>query len=155
MSDYSEQIWLRDKIDLTVKTATTYLRKAGGALYWTTKDRTAQVRPISSWYWALLDQALDTAADIIEALPDDFFEDRPLGDPLGVNAVLGLNANERYNTSDGPLERAQKVVAALEARREKTVALRLIHALENTTGRTEIEADAFRAKAAELREKLG
>lgn len=153
-ANIQERIFLSDKIDLAVKVATTYLRKSGNALYWTTKDRTTRIRPISSWYWALLNQALDTANDIVKELPDDFFEDRPLGDPLGINDELGLSSNERFNLSDEPLEKAEKVVAALQARRKRTVVLRKIHALENTDGRTEEEAKVYRAKADELRQTL-
>lgn len=152
---YAAQLALRDKVELAVKMATTYLRKASGALYWTTADRATKVRPIPSDYWALLDQALDTAADIIDALPEDFFEDRPLGDPLGINEELGFSSDELFNMSDGPLERAEKVIAAIRARRERTVALRRILALERTDGRTEDEAAAYRAKAADLRRQHG
>jgi hypothetical protein len=133
---------ISDYIERSVKMATTYLRKAENGLY--------EISPPSTYYWTLLDQALETASSIILKLPDEFFEGTPSTDPLG----LGLGGG-RFNLSDGPLEAAEKVVAALKARRERGDALRRIEALENTTGRTPEEAESYIATAAGLREKHG
>lgn len=144
MNDYE----LREKIERTVRVTTTYLRKSSGALWWTER------RPIDVAYWSLLDAALETAADIIEELPDEFFDDEPIGDPLGIAGTLGLDPSERFNMSDDRLAKAERVASLLRTRRERTVALRKISALENTTGRTPAEAESYRAKATELRERL-
>lgn len=143
---YRERMALREKVERSAKMATTYLRKAGGALHWSTD------RPISVSYWTLLEQALQTALDIVEELPDDFFVSSEVEDYFGIGDALDLGA---HNSSDEPLEAARKLLAAIEARRERGNVMRRIVAMENTTGRTEIEAAAFREKARELRKAHG
>lgn len=138
----NERASLYEKIDRSVRTATTYLRKASGLL----DVARHHDLPISTNYWTLLDAALEAALEVAHALPDDFFEDVPAGDSM----FGSLNA---FNISDGPMEMAEKVVAALQARRTTLAATRLIAKLENTTGRTPEEAAAYRAKATELRSR--
>jgi hypothetical protein len=130
-------------VDRTVKMATTYLKKATDALFW--YDR----RPLLTGYWTLLEQALDTAGDIVGELPDDYFEVTETEDYFGLNEGRPM----RYRMGDDALEKAEKLVAAIKARCERGDALRTILQLEDTTGRTEDEAKSYRAKAAELRRR--
>lgn len=134
---------LQEQIERSVKMAIAYLRRAESAIHWTER------RPIDVAYWRLLEQALSTAAEIVKALPDSYFEDDVSDDFFG----LGIGGTP-FNMSDGPVELADKVVALLKDRRVDVVLLRKIRALENTTGRTPEEAKLYLAKAAELRSQL-
>lgn len=138
----NERARIYEKVDRSVKTATTYLRKASHLLYVARHHDL----PLSTNYWTLLDQALATAVDVVEALPDDFFEDVPAGDSM-------LGSLDGFNLSDGPMEAAEKVVAALQARRAALATTRLIAKLENTRGRSPEEAAVYLAKAEELRSR--
>lgn len=146
MSTYEERVDRQEKMDRAVKRATAYLRSAEQRLY-----ASQHVRGyISSWYYNLLEQALDTAAVIVRYLPADYFQDNDVPDYFG---ILG-GASYKHNLSDDLLEKAKAVVAEIERRRERADVLRRIAALENVTGRTSEEAAAYRAKAAELRRGL-
>lgn len=144
MTKYAERLALRDKVDRTTKMAATYLRKASDALHWN------EDRPIPVSYWSLLEQALATALDVVEELPDDYFETYAIDDIFG----LGIGGS-KHNVSDEALERAEKLVAVLRQRREREAIRRRIAALENTNGRTDAEAESYRAKALELRREHG
>lgn len=127
-----------EKRERALKFAITYLRKATMMLhprdYW---------QRVSSAYWTLLDEALDTACEIVKELPDEFFVTEE------VESVFGLPGG-KLNLSDGPLEKVEKLVALLERRRSEGKKQRRIALLSNVEGRTPEEAEAFRAKAAEL-----
>ena len=127
-----------DRIDLTVKRAISYTRSAEAKL------GLFKIAPPS--YWTLLDQSIETATSIVETLPDDYFEETDVPDLFG----LGVT---RHNMSDETLERAEKLVAAILARRDRERTLRRIRALENTTGRTPEETAEYQRKADELRSK--
>ena len=149
MRRWQERTRLCDKIDRYVTTASSYLKGASRWLYAEDKDL-----DISPRYWDLLDQALVTATEIVEKLPDSFFEFEPLGDPFGMASRFGWDQSEKFSSSDRPLEEAEKLVAMLHKRRKRTGALRVIRALEAVEGRGPEEAAAYLAKAAELRAKL-
>lgn len=103
-------------------------------------------------YWALLDQAIQTATDVVEALPADFFESTFTPDYFGMRAVFGeLWSHDKSSLSDQPYEAAQKLVAAFEERRKGAQRAALIARLEDTNGRTPEEAALYREKAAQLR----
>lgn len=143
MSDYAQRMKVYEKVDRAVKLATTYVRKAEDALHWPEAPK-----PLLVGYWSLLDQMLDAAVEIAERLPDDYFEESEGGNFFGL-------AVGRHNMSDDLLERAQKVLAAVEARRAGAKDARRIAALENTEGRTPEEAELYRAKAKQLRRAAG
>lgn len=130
-----------ERVDRAVKLAATYVRKAEGALYWP-----GAPKPLLTGYWTLLDAMLRAAVEIVENLQDDYFVTKEGGNFFG----LGYS---RYNSSDDALERAEKVVATIRARRADGKALLQIEALENTEGRTPEEAELYRVKAAELRQR--
>ncbi len=126
---------LYDRIDRLVKTATTYARKAEAALDWAAYAKVSI--PVSPSYPTLLDALLDAAAAIVKrGIPDDYFD-----------------KTDGYNLSDDMLERARKVVAAIEDRRVEASDEARIRALENVQGRTPEEAAAYLAKAAEMRQR--
>lgn len=157
MSDYQERMKTHDTIDRAVKMATTYLRKAEDFLYLGPPHTPHAPKEPLTGYWSLLDQAISTATAIVEKLPDKFFLSEAVEDYFGLRAAMkeaGLPIDDKFNSSDGPLEEAEKLVAAIRARREHGKLMGTIMALENTTGRTDEEAAAFLAKAAELRERL-
>jgi hypothetical protein len=142
VSDYEDRLRMADRVDRTAKMATTYLKKASFWMHY--RKETKYVPPL---YWYLLDQAIETATDIIEALPDHFFEEQQ-----GGGNFLGFDIEpHKFSLSDAPLEATEKLLAAIQARRKRMKGMRRIEALENTTGRTPEEAEAYRAKAAELR----
>lgn len=144
-STYQERMTMTEKVDRTVKSATTYLRKAS----WWLLNR-SETHYVPWWYSALLDQCVATATDIVEALPEEFFETSPLTDHFGLGGAPGS-----YNLSDDMLKEAQALVAAIEARRGRTDVLRKVGLLENPSGRTPEEAELFRSKAMQLRERHG
>jgi hypothetical protein len=131
---------LFSRLDRRLKLARTYMRGADDLLY---IDWHGDIPPL---YWDLLEHALILALDITEKLPDDFFASRDVDDFFGLGGG-------RINLSDTPFERAEKLMAALQKRRRQAGKLRRIKLLENVTGRTPEEAEAFRAKAAELRQQ--
>lgn len=144
---YQERAEVFEKAARHAKRAIAYLKNASVWLPFLAEHK--MQAPVD--YWQLLDSALATAADIVEALPDDFFESEQATDWLG----LGLDVNElKYNSSDPPLEAAMKVVAAIKERRARGEALDTIRRLENVTGRTPEEAASYLAKAAELKARL-
>jgi hypothetical protein len=122
---------VQEKIERDVKRALAYLHNCQT---WLWHEGLVSTR----WRWfdygRLLEQAIDTAATIVEHLPDSYFE-----------------TDDDYNESDDWLAEALKLVAAIEARREADRKRRRIEALENVTGRTPEEAELYRAKADELR----
>lgn len=152
---YSERLAAIERRDRSVKMATTYLKKARDGLYWLPW-------PPSVWHQWLLDQALDTALEIVKYLPDDFFEWRTSTDFFGIREAieealgehLDTDWSDRFNSSDEALEAAEKLVAAIRARRERGKMLERIARLEAVSGRTDAEAAAHLAKAAELRRKM-
>lgn len=141
----STRVEAYEKRGRAVKLAVTYLRKAELWLY------PHPGLPDDPAYWTLLDQGIETATEIVRALPDSFFRDERVDDTFG---MLG-GGTHTLNLSDSVLEHAKKLVAEVERRRERGDALRRIGQLENTTGRTPEEAEAYRAKASELRERIG
>lgn len=141
-STYEERLRMTERVDRTVKMTTTYLRKAA---WWARNgSETKYVPPL---YWMLLDECLDTALEIVRALPDDFFEERAGG------AMFGIEFGA-HNLSDAPADKARALLDVIEKRRGAMGKLRRIRALEDTTGRTEEEAAMYRAKAAELRARI-
>lgn len=156
MSDltYEQQRVLRESIERACKMAVTYLRKSRDSLWW------YKTTPRMPAYWDVLDAALDTATHIVEELDDGFFEDEPTDDGGLLSGLLratypeGMEPSRLYNSSDQRLEVAKNLVALIEKRRSRTVTLRKVRALENTTGRSPEEAESYKAKAAELRSKL-
>lgn len=145
MTTYEERTAMYDKAQRHAKRATAYLKNASVWLPFLS----GQKMPPPVDYWQLLDAALDTAADIVEALPDNFFVTEEATD------WFGLGGGGKYNQSDEPLDAARKLVAAIVARRERGETLDRIRRLENVTGRTPQEARAYMAKAEELRSKMG
>jgi len=139
-----ERMALHDKIDRAVRMTVTYLRKSSNALWWTDH------RPIPPAYWSLLEQAIQTAIDIVEELPDDYFETTMMPDRFGLND----GADVAFNMSDEPVELTEKLVTALGERRKREKALRRIRQLEEVVGRSPEEAALYLAKAAEMRAKL-
>jgi hypothetical protein len=145
---YANRRALIENVERSVKMATTYLRKAENMLhFWSGM-------PVSPLYWTLLDQAIETATEIVEALPASYFESEKTQDFLGLSQLFEIDGSDEYNMSDSTLELAQKLVATIEARREREKQVRLIMKLENTVGRLPEEAEAFQSKATELRRKL-
>jgi hypothetical protein len=134
-----------EKRGRAVKLAITYLRKAESWLY------PHPPLPHDPAYWTLLDQGIETATEIVRALPGSFFCDERVEDTFG---MLG-GGTHTLNLSDSVLEQAKKLVSEIEGRRERGDALRRIGQLEDTTGRTPEEAKAYLAKASELRERHG
>lgn len=156
--NYAERMERHDRLERTLKLAGTYLRKAEHYLYAYRGFQDEIIEPESppsSSYWTLLDQTLVVAFAIIEKLPDSFFESAQVEDYFGLREHLGDFTLSKFNSSDQPLELAEKVVAALTTRRERTNVKRKIMALENPDGRTPEENEAFKAKARELRERHG
>lgn len=147
MSTYRERIERYERVDRTVKLAVTYLRKASVFL-------NPDEAETPSSYWGLLDQSIETATDIVDALPNSFFESTVIGDPFGLVSAMHGDPRSRHNLSDDPLEKARALVAALERRREREQVLRRIAQLENVEGRTPGEAEVFLARAARMRAEL-
>lgn len=137
----TDRMKMYEKMDRIAKRATSYLRSAS---LWLPESKSMPVQ-----YWTLLDQAVDTAKDIVEHLPDDFFETREIPDLFGLTG-----GTFKHNVSDASLEKAEALVAAIKARRSRGDRLELIRKLENTTGRTEQEAAMYRDRAAQLRAEI-
>lgn len=136
-----------ESADRTIKLAITYLKKS----YWGL--RMFQDEQPMPGYWSLLDQCILSANDIVEALPDEFFERRPIEDALGLMATMGYSTAGGHNMSDDSLEAAQKLLDAIQERRKVASRAERIRKLEATAGRTPQEAAAYAAKAQELRER--
>lgn len=135
-----------------IKLATRHLKVAIGLLYSfedTPPPRKRLDVPLSSSYWDLLTMLLDAAQSIIEELPDDFFMDAEVVDIFGLLSSIGGSA--KHNSSDQPLEDAEKIVVTLNNRRNRGDLLRKALLLDNTTGRSPEEAAAYAAKAEDLR----
>lgn len=132
-----------EKRERAVKLAQTYLRKSEAWLY------CDPPLPPSSSYWDLLDTALGVAFEILRKLPDDYFETTPVENWLGLPSGL----LPTVNLSDAPHERVEKIVKLLEERRTSAKRRRRIVLLEQVEGRSPEEAEAYLAKAAELRER--
>jgi hypothetical protein len=154
MTFYERQA-IQDKVDRTVKRTTSYLKSAERFLHM------GIGMPPSVWYWDLAEQAIGTATEVVEALPDHYFQTEELQDYFGLMDEMKERLGDdwdpgpnTYNVSDDLLEKARALVAAIEKRREHEKILRRIRALENTTGRTPEEAEQYKAAAAKLREKL-
>lgn len=146
-SDYYERMAHYDWVVRQAKLAKTYLLKV---------EQTLDTKDLNTYHWDLLDQALSTATDIVEKLPDEFFVSEKIQDHFGLLSALGTPDDyDKFNSSDAPLEAAEKLVALLKERRAKVDVLRKIRQMENTTGRTPAEAEAFRRSAAALRERYG
>lgn len=138
-----------------IKLVTRHLKAAIDLLHTVDPDepppRTLLDVPVSTSYQDLLDLMLRAARDIIEVLPDSYFESSKVEDVLGLRAILGEFLSDKFNASDTPLEDAEKIVAMIVARRGRADVLRRAELLENVDGRTPEEAEAYRAKAVELR----
>lgn len=134
-----------DAVQRRIRVARTHLRNAVGLGM---QQLRADDLPLPTDYWDLLDTALAAAFDILEALPDDFFETQPSWDILG----LGVRT---FNSSDSPLDTITALRALIDDRRERGEMVRKIGLLEDEAGRTPEEIEMFRAKAAELRERYG
>src|SRR5882762_6145733 len=147
MATYRERLAAYDFVDRNVKRATTYTRKAAHLL-WAYDKEMLPARPTS--YWTLLDQTIQTATDIVRALPNDFFESTETPDYFGMRAVLG-DWRSKSSLSDEPYEATQKLLRAFEERRKGAQRAALIARLEDTTGRTPEEAALYQAKADKLR----
>lgn len=140
-----DQAKMYERLDRNAKLARTYMRKVENLMY---AAEHAEV-PIPTTYWDLLDQALDLACALLEskvALPESYFVDTQSEDffDLGITKI---------NLSDSVVERVVNVEAALRERRSAGQLARRIALLENVEGRTPAEAEAFLAKARELRER--
>jgi hypothetical protein len=150
---YAERVAAVERWERYVKRAVSYLGKARFAIDIKIKNKSL-LYFMRYDYEKLLDETLETAYEILEALPDDFFADDAVEDIFGLGASLGVNiGGMKYNSSDDVCEAAQKIVTLLERRRGDAKKARRIALLENTDGRTTEEAAAYRAKAAELRAK--
>lgn len=144
---FNERMARQDKFSRTIKTTKTYLKKAQAWLY---NDPPNMVE-----YWDLLDATIQTATEIIERLPEDFFQSEEVVDYFGLRAAIfpgGLLG--KMNSSDAPLEAARALVTMIEKRRERGDAMEKIRRLEAVEGRTPEEAEVYLAKARELRERL-
>lgn len=141
-----------DKFTRMMRTTTTYLRKTRAWLY--------NDPPNITEYWSLLDEVITTANEIVERLDDSFFSSEETEDYFGLRArlqeAMGLTGPlADHSMSDEPLEAAQKLVAAIEARRGRGSHLAQIRRLEAVEGRTPEEKELYLAKASELRERHG
>jgi tetratricopeptide (TPR) repeat protein len=145
-----------ERRDKYVRAATSYLRGARDRLrvydFSSPPPRERIDVPMGTAYWSLLDAAIETATEIVEELPDDFFESYEVQDYFGLAETFGPLG--KTSQADEPFEKAQKLLAAFEGRLKRGELLRRIQALETTNGRTDEEAEMYRAKAQELREGL-
>jgi hypothetical protein len=135
---------LYEKASRAAKLACTYMRKTRNLGYVSRHEGV----PLPTWYWDVLEQALDTAEELTAMLPDEYFADSVSAD------YLGLGGGGMFNLSDEPYERAKTVLASIEARRKHVKRKGKIALLANTSGRTPEEAAAFQRKAEELRSRL-
>lgn len=147
---YEERRLAYERRERAIKLASTYLRKAEAYLY----EQRRAGEPPSANYWSLLDVAIGVATEIVESLGDDFFEQEVTPDFFGLMDKFGLDKNEKSSLSDEPYEAAQKLLTLFEARRGRTAVLGRIRLLESVEGRTPEEAEAYLAKARELRAGL-
>jgi hypothetical protein len=143
MSNFYDEADRQAKVDRQIKLAITYLENA---------ERLLHAHPpaftVPPWrYWTLLEHAIQTATTIVEALPEDFFETETIQSILDGQLL-------QHNLSDEPQRLAQRLIDAIERRRGREKILHRIRQLENVTGRTDEEAELFKAKAAELRAEL-
>lgn len=129
----------REEIERKIKTTITYLKGSEAFL--------ERQKPVPYQYRDLLEVAIETATEIVEALPEDFFEMVPAGNFLGFSI-------DAHTPSDEVFEKAQKLLNTFIERRKRGVVLATIAKLEDTTGRLPEEAAAYKAKAAELRKSL-
>lgn len=149
MISRSDRIAARDRADRAAKLARTYLRKVGHAL---SALRSGDIQ-VGSSFWDLLGQSIETATEIVEQLPDEFFAETPLSDFFGIG--IGRDVPSTHNLSSEHLEAAKSLVALIEGRQARGKAERLVAQMEDPSGRTPEEAESFRRSAAALREKHG
>lgn len=100
------------------------------------------------WFETLLEDVLAAALDILTMLPDEFFAEQRVQNFLGLRADLIDNT---YNASDAAQEYVEGIVAKLAERRGVAKRQKRIEMLENVAGRTPEEAEAYLAKAKEMR----
>lgn len=144
-----------EKMERAVRMATAYVQSAERWLFSARHPHASDTEmPLSPSWWTLLSQMIDTATEIVEHLPDEFFESSPVGDWFGLTTALGGDPHHLHNSSDEPLEKARKLIAMFESRREREKVLHRIRRLENVDGREPEEANTFLAKASELRRRL-
>lgn len=136
---------LYGRIDRNVRTAETYVKKARNLLY--TWEHVAPKQPMAAAYWTLVEQLLDTAHEIVERLPSDWFE-------TTTERSFFDGSSFEFNHAEHTVGERLAKLNELYERRVKDARLDArIRALENTTGRTPEEAAAYQAKADELRGK--
>lgn len=106
-------------------------------------------------YFDLAQRSIDSATEIVDHLPDDYFDEQTGGDAFGILAALGADTSYTYTLADDLADSAQKLVAALDKRASDAKRRRRIKRLENVKGRTPGEAASYLAKAEELRRGQG
>lgn len=133
----------REKLTRLVRTTRTYVRKSEDYLYgW---RNAAPDYALPTEYWTLVEQLLDTAHAIVKYLPDDLFQ------TTTERSFLDGSPFEFNHAEFAVGERLAKLTKLYDERAKSARRSDRIRKLENTTGRTPEEAEAYRLKAAELR----